>query len=176
MPKDSDEQFDANEALTRPASASGQAYSKFLRRSNEIDTELNRIIESASEAQAPSTDNLERQRELGQRALDTLTAAHTDLKESAVMDEFRAYVQANSNNLLEVLYQSFRAGRSTRTAVRKLLVREMDTIAANRQGAATQPSVKSVSTGEDTPAYLRDVDPKVREAVAKDANYFGDYH
>lgn len=175
MPEGSEGEFDANEALTRPGTASGVAYSKFLKRSTEIESELNRIIDAASSVPEPSTITPERQMEAGRRALDALSTTHPELRDPVTMNEFNTYVQANANNLLEVLFRAFRAENSNRSAVRKLVVRELDTIAANRQSASTVPTGSVSATGEATPAFLKNVDPKLREVVAKDAAYFGDY-
>jgi hypothetical protein len=175
MPDGQSEDFDANEALSEPGSVSGRAYAQFMKRSNEIDTEINKIINEASAQTNAAAPNMEEQRRMGQKALEQLSSAHPELKNTDTMTAFTQYVQQNSNNLLEVFHKAFRADSVGKTAVRKLVVREIDAIASNRQSAKTTPDVKALSKGDAVPAHLRDVDPKYREAVAKDADYFGDY-
>ena len=168
MPQETE--FDANEAMTNPASVSGQAMAKMRTEESKINKELTEIIEKSTQTHQAVKADPEGIRQARLLAWDNLVESNPQLQKPGEKDKFKAYVQEKRNNLLEVLYESYKRESEAQKQTKTLILREIDTVAKNKQ------SVEKPKTGvsTDTKKAPKDYDESQEHLIKADADYFGD--
>jgi len=167
-----DEEFDATEAMTNRASASGKALAQFTTREREIDQRLDAIVSASTSSSAPNAAiTPESAANAKAQAISRLTAAHAELRDPAHFDRFRTYVAEHQSDPLEIYFQAFSATQQKNARVQRLVVTELETIARNQQAAAAGTPGKAAGDGKPIPG---NIDPTQAQQILADADYFGD--
>lgn len=165
-----DEDFDANDAMTNRASASGKALAKFQTREREIES---RMAEIAALSQSTPTGDTQATPEAAakakQAAIDTLVTAHADLRDAQNFERFRTFVANHQAEPLEIYYQAYSFATQRNARVQRLVVTELDTVRRNLDATGTPGKV--AANGAAAPG---NIDPSQTDMIKADAAYFGD--
>jgi len=165
-------EFDFNEAHTSPGSKSGIALKKFEQKKAEIESSLQELASRATQASQQSAVSAEEQVRKTQENWKALEAKHPELVDPHVRAEFVQYLKTNKGNLYDVYFEAFRASKHGQKTTRTLVLEELSLVNKNRS-KKTRPK-QSRGTDKQGKSF-HDVDPKQREVVKSDADYFGDY-
>lgn len=165
-----DEDFDANEAMTNRASASGKALAKFQAREREIEQRMAEIA-SLSQSTPPggSQATPEAAAQAKQAAIDSLVTAHADLRDAQTFERFRTFVAQHQSEPLEIYYQAYSFATQRNARVQRLVVTELDTVRRNLESTGTPGKV-----APDGIAAPGNIDPSQHDMIKADAAYFGD--
>lgn len=162
MPEDSD--FDYNEALTEPSSASGIAYSKYEAERARIDGDLSRI-QAMTKPSQPAVSAEDRAR-AGEQAIAAMVAKHPELGDQETLTSYQAFIREAHSDLAEVFYQAWKSQNGAAKKMKRLILNEVQTI-TNNQSAPKQPNKIK---GKADSRYLE----SDQALMEKDAEYFGD--
>lgn len=162
MPEDSD--FDYNEALTEPSSASGIAYSKYEAERARIDGDLSRI-QAMTKPSQPAVSAEDRAR-AGEQAIAAMVTKHPELGDQETLTSYRTFIREAHSDLAEVFYLAWKSQNGAAKKMKRLILNEVQTI-TNNQSAPKQPNKIK---GKADSRYLE----SDQALMEKDAKYFGD--
>lgn len=150
-----EDEFNFQEAQTRPNSPSGKALRAFKAKETELESKLERIRQAAVKTQKVDPQVQQKQVE---QVLNNFRSNHEDLITEDAYKSFRDFIEVSTNNPLEVYYSAWKTRNVNKNNTRKLALREIELVKTNKIKAAQTPQSKAAPT----------------KKVRKTDDYFGD--
>jgi hypothetical protein len=150
-----EDEFNFQEAQTRPNSPSGKAMRSFKHKEAEIETKLEQIRQAAVKTQKIDPQVQQKQVE---QVLNNFRSNHEDLITEDSYKSFREFIEVSTNNPLEVYYSAWKTRNVNKNNTRKLALREIELVKTNKVKAAQTPQSKAAPS----------------KRVRKADDYFGD--
>jgi hypothetical protein len=172
---DKDIDFDANEALARPGSPSGRAYSKYESEKMKLQREIDTILQqSAAVGAQKSPDQAREAAVVLKRSWDDLVSKNKELQDQTKLTEFQTFVDTYRQRPLEAFFMAFQHANNGKAATIRLVMKEFDRVSANKSApVSTSQKVQSASS-----KYKIKIPNNIRRedvsAVIKDHEVFGD--
>jgi hypothetical protein len=171
---DKDSEFDANEALARPGSPSGRAYSKYESEKMKLQREIDTILQQSAAVGAPKPEQAREAAAVLKRSWDDLVVHNKELQEQTKLTEFQSFVDTYRNRPLEAFFMAFQHANNGKAATIRLVMKEFDRVSANKSApVTTQQKVQSAAS-----KYKIKVPNNIKRedvaAVIRDNEVFGD--
>jgi hypothetical protein len=168
MDKDTD--FDANEALARPASPSGRAWSKYEGEKLKIQREIDAILQQSAEVGTPSPDKTREAAEV----LHTQWQKNKELQDQDKVTAFKQFVEEYRNRPLEAFLLAFRQANNGKANTIRLVMKELDRVSANKSAPVTTSQKVQSGNSKHKIKIPNNIRREDIAAVIKDNEVFGD--